>query len=80
MVGRGGGNATISYDVSCFERVTVGTVIPVRAGIPCQTPGANTQPSVLGNVPTTAIVLGTAAAIGGGVLIYNATKSKSTSP
>jgi hypothetical protein len=78
MVGRGGGNATISYDLSCFERVTIGTVSAVRTGIPCQTTGATTTPSILGNVPTEVIVLGGAAAVGAGVLIYQA--AKSTSP
>ncbi len=77
MVGNGGGNATVSYDLSCFQSVNVGTVVTVRQGIPCENPATTTNPAPLGNVPTEIIVLGGAAVIGGGVLIYNATKSSS---
>ena len=79
MIGRGGGSATVSYDPACFENVAVGGVVTVRAGVPCNAPGAQTQPAPFGNVPPVAIAVGGAAVIGGGILIYNATKSSDSS-
>lgn len=35
MIGRGGGEAIVSYDLSCIERVESGRVTTVQAGIPC---------------------------------------------
>ena len=35
MIGTGGGNATIAYDLSCLERITAGQVVTVKLGSPC---------------------------------------------
>ncbi len=35
MIGTGGGNATIAYDLSCLERVTPGQVVTVKRSSPC---------------------------------------------
>ena len=73
MIGRGGGNATISYDIVCLERVNVGRVATVQPNAPC-TP----ETPLEAGVPTGVLIAGGAAlAIGGGVLIYNATKGSS---
>ncbi|MEQ1718037.1 MAG: hypothetical protein ABL907_19020 [Hyphomicrobium sp.] len=78
MVGRAGGGATISYDLSCLERVQIGLVVTVQAGVPCNAPGATTTTAPLGaGLAPEVAILGAAAAIGGGVLIYNATRSSS---
>ena len=89
MVGRPGGNATISYDISCLERVPTGRVIVVQVAVPCNAPGANTSiapvdavaldavPAIPGGA--TALIVGGAVGIAAGVLIYQATKDSSSS-
>ncbi len=79
MVGRGGGSATIAYDLQCIERVALGRVITVQTAVPCNTPGAQTAPAPLGaGVSPGLVVGGVAAAAGVGVLIYLGTKKNSS--
>ena len=78
MVGRNGGDATISYDLSCLERVQVGRIVVVQTGIPCNAPGANTTPAPLGSgIATETLLIGAGAAAGAGAIIYFATKGSS---
>jgi len=85
MVGAQGGKATISYDPSCAENVPVGRVVVVQAGVPCNTQSSmqptqatdgNQVGTIIPGVPDTAVIVGgIALGVGGGILIYNATKS-----
>lgn len=83
MVSRQGGDATISYDLSCLERVQVGRVVVVQPNVPCNAPGANTTIAPVDAVTafpggTTGLIVGGAVLIGAGVLIYQATQGSSS--
>jgi hypothetical protein len=83
MIGTGGGDAFIAYSTSCVERVSAGTVVVVKQGIPC-TPSSPQAPAQAGfgnftGVPTDPLLIvgGAALIVGAGVGIYQLTKPSS---
>jgi hypothetical protein len=80
MVGRGGGEAVISYDLTCVDTVAVGRVATVVPNIPCNVPGVDGAGAAAGaGIPQGVLIAGgVAVAVGGGLLIYNATKKKNS--
>ena len=81
MIGNGGGNATIAYDVTCLARVVrASQVVRVQSGIPCTANSPAAAPEAgtgFAGVNTGTLVVGGAIAIGAGFGIYHLTKPSS---
>lgn len=78
MIGQGGGQATITYDLNCVVSVDQGKIVTVADGNPCNAPGAQTQPAPVGTGVSPAMIavgVGVAAAVG--VAVWAASDGKS---
>ena len=78
MIGAGGGNATIAYDLNCLERVTAGQVVTVKPSVPCTPNSPLASPQAGLGIPNGALVAGGAVlAVGVGIGIYQLSKPSS---
>lgn len=87
MIGRGGGQATITYSDACTQQVDVGQSVVVQTQSPCAalapttTPTTNILPS-LSSIPAELAIIGGlgAAAVAAGIIVHSADSRKPASP